>query len=444
MQITTYPAPTTFPGAHTWPGYVGYLDPPAPLSTRHSSHTARAWLVDADGTVTDVGEISASLNLDESLSPYGDATVEAVLTGTDVLAATDPLTHRGIRLQLEMVESTGDPVIISEVTADLGGSVAAITAAFGPALTPAKITSTYYVPWNSFDVRQGGAIRADLLVTGRDVDYAAERITFTAATDEALLNAYKLVSTTAETSGSLSVRDTVNHALAKVGAVLLPGPDDATIEEPDAIVWTPGVSAWDYARNVAEANGLVVRCDEHRRWTLTERAAVRPEIVVLSAFTAAAERITLDDDLWADSVVVSYSWTDPVTGDSRVAYDVATLGATLVKVVTVDRDTPYPGAGTAKYWLNRLKARGRVFDLEEVGDYTLRPGMGFTASLPDGIAHTGYLEAVTWNAPSDRGTIRTRGAADTIGNAIDLWPVGVKIDQLTGKIDALIVLSTGA
>jgi hypothetical protein len=438
MQITTYPAPSTYPGPTSWPGYAGYPDPAPPPSTRHSAHTARAWFVDQTGHTTDVGEVDATLNLDESLSPYGDASLETVLT-PDVLDPTDPLTHRGLRLHLELRESTGDPVIVSEVTADHTGSVASLTALYGPALTPAKITTTYYTPWNSGDYRPGDAIRANLLVTGRDVDFGASRMRFTAATDEALLQAYKLVATTVETSGTLTVRGTVNYALAKVGAALTPGPADATITEPDAIVWEPGVSAWDYAANVAEAAGLVVRCDERRQWTLTERAAVRPEIVILTAFTAATERVQLDDALWADSVVVRYNWTDPVTFDSRTRYDTATLGTNLIKVITIDRDVPYPGPGSAKYWLNRMKARGRVFDFEEVGDYTLRPGMAYTSSMPETGANTGYLEAVTWNAPSDRGTIRTRGAADTIGNAIDLWPAGTKIDHLTGKIDTLIV-----
>ena len=247
-QIITYPAPTIYPGANTWPGYTGYPDPPLPPSTRHSSHTARAWLVNQAGTVTELDEVQATLNFDEALSPFGDATVDAVLTGSDMLAASDPLSNRGLRLLLELNESTGDPVRVSEITADHTGSVAAMTAAFGPALTPAKITSTYFLPWNSDAVRPGGAIRADLIVTERDVDYAAEQATFQAATDEAALQAYKLLSTAVQTSGSLSVRDTVNYALAKVGAALLPGPDDATIAEAGAIVWTPGVSAWDYVQ----------------------------------------------------------------------------------------------------------------------------------------------------------------------------------------------------
>lgn len=459
VVVFTHPGATTFPGAITFPGWTEVFDatPSAP-TTRYTAHNARAWTTDASGVVTELSEISVTLNLDESLSPYGDASVEAVVTEA-VHAATDPLTHRGIRLNLELRDSTGDPIRLWELTADHAGSVSAITAGYGPDLTPAKISAAYFTPWNppgdpvkiweltagltgtisavtarygpdlipaditaDFATDRGGtAIRADLIITERSVDWSSSRMTLSAATDEALLQAYRLVATVPESSGSLFVRTTVNYALAKIGAVLsAPGlPVVGIIEEPDAIIWEPGTTAWDYVRGVAEASGLVVRCDELRRWALTPRTATvpyrpsfpgRPTLIArLDALTAATERVTLDDELWADAVVVRYAWTDPATEDSRVRYDIASLVADPIKVITVDRDTPYPGPGAAKYWLTRMSGRGRVFDLEEVGDYSLRPGMPITAVLPYD-SYDGYLEAITWDSPSNRGTIRTRGA----------------------------------
>ena len=358
--------------------------------------------------------------------------MDAVLTGSDMLAASDPLSNRGLRLLLELNESTGDPVRVSEITADHTGSVAAMTATFGPSLTPAKITSTYFLPWNSDAVRPGGAIRADLIVTERDVDYAAEQATFQAATDEAALQAYKL---------PLHSRADIGLAVSARHRQLRPREDRRSPH--------PGPERRDRRRARCDRLGtrherLGLRA-EHRR-SSRPRGPVRrtppldphrprhrpPRGRRSTRFTSATETVTLDDDLWADAVVVRYEWTDAATATTKVAYDTATLTSAPVKVVTVQRTTPYPGGGAALYWLNRLKARGRVFALEEVGDYTLRPGMGFTASLPDTGAHTGYLEAVTWTAPSDRGTVRTRGAADSGGNVIDLWPMGLKIDQLVG------------
>lgn len=407
--------------------------------TRISEHTATARTIDYDGTVTELGEVRVELNLDESQSPYGEATLDAAFPADEAtLAATDPRIHRGLRLLLEMRESVGDPVIVSEITADHTGSVAAMTAAYGPALTPAKVTAQYFTAWNDTEVRPGGAISVNLLLTGRDLDHEQQRMTFTAQTDEALAQAYRLVSTTAETSGTLTVRGTVNYALAKVGAVLLSGATDATIVEAEAIIWAPATSAWDYVSGVAEAAGLVVRCDERRRWTLTPRSENRPEAVVLNRFTQAREQIELASGLWADAVVVRYTWNDATTGAQKVRYDTASDLSSPIVVVEIDRDTPYPGPGAAQYWLNRLRGRGRVFELEGVSDYTIRPGMGMTASLPLTPAQVGWIEAVSWALPDDRATIRTRGSADATPNAIDLWPDGLTIDQLTGVIDSLV------
>lgn len=410
--------------------------------SRHSAHTARARTVTSEGLLTELGEITVDFNLDESQSPYGDGSITApIIENVAAMAACDPLTHRGLRVNLTLTESTGDPVVVSEITADFGGDVSTLTAAYGPAITPAKLTADYFNGWNEGDVRAGGSLRAALFVTNRTVDYAAQTMTFTVATDEAVAQAYKLVSTIAETSGSTSVRDTVNFALGKIGAALIPG-SDAVITDPAANVWEPGTSAWDYMQNVAEANGLVVRCDERRRWSLTERSATTEGSVSLTRATELREEVELTDDSWADAVVVRYEWVNTTTGDTLVRYDAASDMPNPIKVVRIDRNVPFPGAGAAAYWLDRMRARGRQFDISATSDYSVRPGMAFTATVPYGDAQSGWVESATWRLPEDEFTIRTRGATDTSSNAIALWPAGLKIDQLVGKIDALIV--TGA
>lgn len=401
---------------------------------RISEHKTLARVMTPDGTVVDLGDVSSVLNLDESASPYGDASVTcAMIEDTATLALTDPRTQPGLRLLLEMRDTVGDPVRPFEITADHTGSVAAITAAHGPDLTPAKLTAVYFTPWNESG-RAGTVVRANLLVTGRDVDHNSQELSFTAQTDEAAARGYRLLERLSITSPSTSLRTTVNFALARIGAALQSGVEDATITEADALVWEPGVSAWDYMRSLAEAYGYVVRCDERRRWTLTSRDATRTDGVSLSGavLTDARERVALDDDLWADAVVVKYQWPNS-SGVTQVRYDTSSLRANPVKVVLVERSVPYPGAGAARYWLRRLRARGRVFDLGEVADYSIRPGMKFTGFLPYTIAQVGYVETVTWT--DEKVTIRTRGSSDTVANAIDLWPDGFYINQAVGVIN---------
>ncbi|WP_344820367.1 hypothetical protein [Microbacterium soli] len=371
------------------------------------------------------------VRLSEATYPYGTATVTVPRPASEAdLERLNPRSG-GVRLVLDVRESVGDPVRVSEITADHGGSMAALTAAFAGRV--ADVTAAYFTPWNTETVH-GSAARLNLALVARQVDHLAATVQLTAYTDEATAVMYRLLSTTPETSGSLSVRDTVNFALRKIGAALLPGPVDAPIAEPAAIIWQPGVSAWDYMRGVAEAAGLVVRCDPRRRWTLTRRDETRPETVVLDRATRVVEHVDVDTVQTADAVVVRYDWTDPDTGDRRTRFDIASSGETARVVKRIDRSTPYPGPGAARYWLQRLIGRGRSFDVDQVTDYAMRPGAAFTAAFPATPTQLGRIEAVEWDLAAATMTITTTGVADAADGAIDLYPPGVMINDLVGMI----------
>ncbi len=396
--------------------------------TRHSQHDLSASVSSATGVAV-LSPTDVRVQLSEARFPFGQADVTVPIGQLDF---SNPRAGDA-RLLLDLRESVGDPVRVSEITADHGGSMAALTAVFGGAVAP--VTATYFEPWNDDETITGSAARLNLVLHGREVDHAAGVVRLTGYTDEALAVVYRLVSTSVETSGSLSVRGTVNFALSKIGAALLPGPVDAVIEEPDAIVWEPGVSAWEYIRNVAEAAGLVVRCDGRRRWTLTRRDDTRPERVVLDRSTGIRERIDVDGEQYADAVVVRYDWTDPASGESRTRVDTASQRADAVTVKLVERRVPYPGRGAAAYWLKRLAARGRMFDITQVNDYAIRPGMEFTAPVPATPTQVGRIEQIEWTLPAASMTITTAGAADAVDGAIDLYPDGIFINDLVGTIN---------
>lgn len=398
--------------------------------TRHSAHDIGAVILNGGDSFAASPE-SARVRLSESRYPYGQADI--VIPMPEDATALEVLNPRtgGVRLVLDMREVVGDPVRVAEITADHAGSMAALTAAFTG--TVALVTSTYSVPWND-DESTGSSRRLNLVIVSRDVDHVAGTVSMTAYTDEALADLYRLLSTTSETSGSLSVRDTVNFALSKIGAALLPGQVDAVVEEPDAIVWAPGVTAWEYIRNVAEAAGLVVRCDGRRRWTLTRRDERSSEVVSLDRSVQIRERIDVDTQQYADAVIVRYDWKDPTTGDSRTRFDTASQSDAAITVKLIERAVPYPGRGAARYWLNRLAARGRVFDLTQVNDYALQPGVQFTAPVPYTPAQVGHIESLEWVLPDPTMTITTTGSADAVAGAIDLWPDGIYINDLVGMI----------
>lgn len=402
--------------------------------TRHSAHDVSASVI-AGGVAAVVRPSEVTVRLSEARYPYGQVDVTIPLpTTAEQLETLNPRTGTA-RLVLDVRESVGDPVRVGEITADHAGSVAALTAAFAGDIAP--MTALYSTPWNDDETITGSAIRLNLVIVTREVDHLAGTVQLGAYTDEATAAMYRLVSTLPETSGSLSVRATVNFALSKIGAALLPGPVDAVIAEPEAIIWQPGTSAWDYIRGVAEAAGLVVRCDGRRRWTLTRRDEQLPESVVLERATRIVESNDVDTVQTADAVVVRYDWTDSTTGESRTRFDIASIDADTRVVKLIERATPYPGPGAAAYWLARLAGRGRAFAVDQVNDYSIRPGMGFTMPVPLTPTQTGRIETVEWKLPAAVMTITTTGTADAVDGAIDLFTPGLMINDLTGMIAGL-------
>jgi hypothetical protein len=396
--------------------------------TRHSAHRATATFVSNQGTLA-VDPEELQLSLSEANYPYGTAQLTFPLPADEAtLALSDPRARR-LRLSLDLVEQLGDPVNVYEITAEHGGDMVSLTAMFTGLV--AAVTSAYYTAWNSGGIT-GTALRANLAVVSRIVDHEAATVTVTASTDEALAEAYRLVALTSETSGTFSVRDTVNFALAKIGAALAPGDVDATIVEPAAIVWLPGTSAWEYIRNVCEPAGLVVRCDQRRRWTLSHRDDLRPEQVILSRHLTVTEDTDLGKDEWADGVVVKYEWADPDTGAWTTRYDTASTTAEPVKVVLLERRTPYPGPGAAEYWLRRFTGRGRVFTLTQVCDYSMRPAMQFATRVPQTPQQLGHIETISWRLPDAQMSITTAAATVVRIGAWALYPADATWASLVG------------
>lgn len=139
--------------------------------TRHSAHDASAVVI-RGGTSVAAALSSVRVRLSEARYPYGQADVIVPLPADE--AALEVLNPRAgdVRLVLDLRESVGDPVTVAEVTADHGGTMTALTAAF--AGTVAAVTAAYFVAWNS-DEHAGSSVRANLLLTGREVDHKAGR-----------------------------------------------------------------------------------------------------------------------------------------------------------------------------------------------------------------------------------------------------------------------------
>lgn len=248
----------------------------------------------------------------------------------------------------------------------------------------------------------------NLNIRSRSIDLDAGTIKLTLASDEALLQDYALVSVNNFAPVTLQLRALIKDVLARIGGYLADGVTDHTLT-PDAAIWPPGQTAWDYLTPLLQEAALKLYCDENRLWHLVEDTFTQPGLVELwgvETITGLDDVVDRDAGLWYDAVVIKYSWLDEL-GVTIVAYDTAQVDG-FSKVRLIEYETVFPGAGAAQRILNRALARGRELQLTAVSNYAVQP------STLTSIYVTGYdygplfTKSVSWNYPGDTMTITTR------------------------------------
>lgn len=204
---------------------------------------------------------------------------------------------------------------------------------------------------------------------------------------------------------------------------------------PEALIWGAGVSGWSFLEPLLAAAGLRLFCDERRVWRLIEPARyTMPGLYTLTADTATlgTDEITRDDpELSCTGVAVRYRWTDE-QGIERTRLD--TAGAPG-RVLLVELERPYPGAGVAAAILARRTGRGRVQEVTAYARWSVSPAAHARIVLPGTLAQQGQIEAVEWGLTDGLMTVRTAALIDLIPGSIDA--LEGTIGALTGTIDSL-------
>jgi len=378
--------------------------------------------------------VSGQITLDESWSPYVQMTLTcAIPADLSTLDQIDPRT--GGRLFAHAQQDFGDPWSNAEFTDRFGAvSNAALTTALG-SIPNRTITTMFFVTWNIFGQRDSTERDFALSVRSRVIDHVAGEVRITAASDEALLQDYKLLDTVKYINPTATtVRALANFVLALVGRQLEPGTDDAPVAA-NATEWLPGISAWAYLSPTIEKAALRLWCDEQGRFYLTQRAPIVPGQLTLrtgtgGTLTRATDTIDRDGD-WYAGVCITYQWTD-AAGAQQLAYDVA---GSPINALSLTRDQPYPGPGAAAQILKQSQGRGRVLDLAAVSDYRATPGQAFTATLPSTLIQTGIVSALTWRFPDAEMDVKTRGLIDTPATAWAFDPAGIRWVDIPVGID---------
>jgi hypothetical protein len=188
--------------------------------------------------------------------------------------------------------------------------------------------------------------------------------------------------------------------------------------DPAGLDIEPGDLWWDYLSPLVRANDLRLWSDEARDWWLTEAGDTIAGTVTIAASENAlggqdqiSYQATGDDGtpLYFTAVIVRYRWM--VDGIQHTRYDVAGIGAGQGrKVLRVDIDRPWPGAGRAAAILATAQGRGRTQELDAVMNLDATPGMALSTDLPSTPEQIGVVSAVTWrwsDGPS-HGTMTVR------------------------------------
>lgn len=376
---------------------------------------------------TQLEVIDSTFTLDDTWSPYGQATLRCVIPAD--LDSIDP--REGLRVELRAEQAFGLPTAAGDYAP--GGSIAAWTAAFGGSI-PA-INAAYFRGFNSSGLRDSTTRRASLSLRKREIDWRDQVVTLELATDEALLQTYALVATEIYKPGITSVRGLVINVLALIGAFLEPGSDDGTID-PDASDWVPGVSAWDYLAPLVQTAGLRLYCDELRRWYLVDDTTIIDGLLQLSdASTITADRDSIDlDGDWYDAVVITYEWIDNL-GVTQQAWDTAADTTLPQNVLSVTYKRPYPGPGAAARVLSRALGRGRVQAVRAISDYRATPSQAVSITVAGDDTQVGYLSSVQWAWPAAEMSVSSRGLVEAPVTAWVLDTPGVHWADIPVGID---------
>jgi len=203
----------------------------------------------------------------------------------------------------------------------------------------------------------------------------------------------------------------------------------------DALLWRAGMSAWDFLEPLTASVGLKLFCDESRVWRLVDTAEYfAAGLISISPMNSTEGTDTIDlnnRDLHVTGVAVRYKWVDSA-GRARSRTD--TAGAPG-RVLILEVERPWPGAGVAQTVLNRRTGQGREQETVSLANWEATPTQVVSISLPGTLDQLGQIESINWGLSNGLMATRTRELADVLPGSID--SLTGFIADLPGFIDAL-------
>lgn len=204
--------------------------------------------------------------------------------------------------------------------------------------------------------------------------------------------------------------------------------------DPASLLWSAGVSAFDFLHPLVIAAGLRLVCDEQRRWSLRsgEYRAVGDQSYRYGVNIETADEKLSRDDGEVDAAVVVYRWTD-ADGIAQERTDAYSAVPVPAKVLRREVDTPYPGPGRAQNIVARSRGRGRTVTVSAVPTWKEHTDQTLSVLLNGTPIQTGIANRVEFNLDNDTVTVTSR-TTDTPAAAWILIPAGQRwIDSPVGE-----------
>lgn len=394
-----------------------------------------------------VEPISVDVTMDETRSPYVQATVEVP---TDSMPySPDPRfpLFMGLRLQQDF----GDLLYVYEFTNDYSPvTVSAITADYSP-VRAADITYNYAKPWNIFEtglpistvttaytpVTPLKLTNANLATVWRMSDFLHSEGTFNPAPStifdgylmlRSIEKNYKTGISTLELTSHeamlldsvgymttatnyTSLRDIINYVLMdSIGpfAQLEANGIDYAYSPAYGFLWKPEQTAWDILDALVKQANMVLYCDETGKWWLQYSGDTAGDLYLKDDdnITMLSSRLDRNSDTFFDLARIEYRYQ---SGAASIydAYGASGFDISKDKYFLL-QDIPYPGSGAALAMVQRAMTRGEIYSVEAISNYDTRPRQTMTIDVTGEPVKTAIIQSLSWSLPSDRMSIDIR------------------------------------
>lgn len=404
---------------------------------------------------------SVKLTFDEEWSPYvqGEATLPNTILNAVVYPGVDsPFgIPQGDVMVLDLQTRYRGSFTLADLTADVGGTVAAATARWGGSTR--AVTTEYSSIWNpgerieplarateiwggstaAVTAEHGGntasltaalrvpggthlapptdRLRVKLRVRNRR-DNGDGTTTFDLASEDVRLHDYRLAQNTPIETAHATIRDLVEWVLAKIHStapdmseiVLAPGSDRGISAWQE---WMPGQTAWEFLHPILEATGWSLTADEQGVYRLEPRTVTDATVTLDPALNLLSHEYHTDlDKEWYDGAIVEYTDADPEIPSQR--FDVYAPAAN--RTIHETRPGIRTNTGAAQQLVLRSETRARTADAEALLLLPLRPrqrvatymGEGIDGGVPYPIYRHGTIRSLTHDSASGTTTLKLR------------------------------------